>query len=372
MSKRDYYEILGLARDASEDEIKKAYRKLAMKHHPDRNPDNPQAEEAFKDVKEAYEVLSDASRRATYDQFGHSGSETGAGGFSGFGGFSEAFGDIFSDLFGTGGGGGRNRSNLYRGADIRFGIELTLEEAASGIERTIKFSSHKVCETCKGNGAKPGSRPVTCSTCGGIGQVRMQHGIFSMQQTCPNCQGSGQKIEQPCPECHGQGHVKANRTLAVKIPAGVDNGDRIRLSGEGEPGINGGPAGDLYVVVELKQHPVFVREGDDLHCELPLSFTVAVLGGEIEVPGLNGRHRLKVPPETQTGRTLRLSGKGMRNVRSGSVGDLLVHLVVETPVNLNEKQKKLLREFEASLSEDGEDRHSPRTKSWKDKVRSFF
>ncbi len=368
--KRDYYEVLGVNRDASEDELKKAYRKLAMKYHPDRNPDSKEAEEKFKEAKEAYEILTDANKRAAYDQYGHAGvdpSMGGGGGFQhGFGGFADAFSDIFGDIFG--GGGGR-RSNVYRGADLRYNLEITLEEAARGTETKIRIPTMEACETCGGTGAKPGTQPVTCSMCGGHGQVRMQQGFFSIQQTCPTCHGSGKTIAEPCRECHGAGRIKKHKTLSVKIPAGVDEGDRIRLAGEGEAGINGGPAGDLYVVVQLKEHPVFKRDRDDLHCEMPVSFTTAALGGEIEIPTLDGHAKIKIPEETQSGRVFRLRGKGIKGVRSHEHGDLYCHVVVETPVNLNARQKELLRELEAISR--GEE-NNPRAKGWMDKVKEFF
>ena len=375
MAKRDYYEVLGVNRDASEDDIKKAYRKLAMKHHPDRNPDNPKAEEQFKEAKEAYEILSDAGKRAAYDQYGHAGVDptmaAGAGGFRGgrpdFGDFSEAFGDIFGDIF----GGGRQRSNVYRGADLRYNLEITLEQAARGTETRIRIPTMEECATCHGSGAKPGTQPTTCPTCGGHGQVRMQQGFFSIQQTCPRCHGSGKIVESPCPTCHGAGRLKQHKTLSVKIPAGIDEGDRIRLAGEGEAGANGGPPGDLYVVIHLQAHPVFQRDHNDLHCEMPISFTTAALGGELEIPTLDGHARLKIPAETQSGKVFRLRGKGIRGVRSSGSGDLLCHVVVETPVNLTPRQKELLQELEAINIKDG-GRHNPRAKSWMDKVREFF
>jgi len=373
-SKRDYYEVLGVNRDASEEEIKKSYRRLAMKHHPDRNPDNPKAEELFKEAKEAYEILSDASKRQAYDQFGHAGVDPQAGmgaGGAGMGGFADAFSDIFGDIFGGGRGGGGGRANVYRGADLRYNLEISLEEAARGTETRIRIPTMAECETCHGSGAKKGSEPKTCPTCGGHGQVRMQQGFFSIQQTCPKCHGSGRFIADPCPTCHGAGRVKQHKTLSVKIPSGIDEGDRIRLSGEGEPGVNGGPPGDLYVQVHLKPHTVFQRDHDDLHCEMPVSFTVAALGGEIEIPTLDGVARLKVPTETQTGKVFRLRGKGIKGVRSIAQGDLLCHVVVETPVSLTERQKELLREFE-EISQGNAAKHNPKAQGWLDKVREFF
>jgi len=372
MSKRDYYEVLGVNRDASEEEIKKAYRKLAMKHHPDRNPDNPKSEGLFKEAKEAYEVLSDAGKRGAYDQYGHAGVDARAGmgggaAGAGFGSFADAFGDIFGDIFGA----GRQRSNVYRGADLRYNLEISLEEAARGTETRIRIPTMEECETCKGSGAKPGSQPITCPTCNGQGQVRMTQGFFSIQQTCPKCHGSGKVVQNPCSICSGVGRLKKQKTLSVKIPTGVDEGDRIRLTGEGEAGVNGGPPGDLYVVMHIRAHDVFTREGNDLHCEMPVSFTKAALGGEIEIPTLDGYAKIKIPAETQSGKAFRLRGKGIKGVRSQSFGDLLCHVVVETPVNLTSRQKELLHELEQINEHDG-GRHNPRAKGWMDKVREFF
>jgi molecular chaperone DnaJ len=373
MSKKDFYEVLGVNRDASDDEIKKAYRKLAMKHHPDRNPDNPKAEEHFKEAKEAYEILSDAQKRAAYDQYGHAGvdPQAGMGGGQGFGGFGDAFGGIFDEIFGGGRGGGGGRSNVYRGADLRYNLEITLEQAAFGTETKIRIPTMEACESCKGTGAKAGTQPKTCPTCNGAGQVRLQQGFFSIQQTCPKCHGTGRYVADPCGSCHGAGRVKQYKTLAVKIPAGVDEGDRIRLAGEGEHGVNGGPSGDLYVQVHLKAHSVFQRDHNDLHCEMPISFTTAALGGEIEIPTLDGAAKLKVPAETQSGKVFRLRGKGIKGVRSQTHGDLLCHVVVETPVALTDRQKELLRELE-EISSSNSAKHNPRGKSWMDKVKEFF
>ena len=375
MSKRDYYEVLGVNRDAGDDEIKKAYRKLAMKYHPDRNPDNPSAEEKFKEAKEAYEILSDGQKRAAYDQYGHAGVDPqagmGGGGFGGGGGFSDAFGGIFDEIFGGRGGGGGGRSNIYRGADLRYNLEITLEQAAHGTETKIRIPTMEECEVCHGSGAKPGTQAKTCPTCNGSGQVRLQQGFFSIQQTCPKCHGTGRFIPDPCKACGGAGRTKQHKTLAVKIPAGVDEGDRIRLAGEGEHGVNGGPPGDLYVQIHLKQHAVFTRDHNDLHCEMPISFTTAALGGEIEIPTLDGAAAIKIPPETQSGRVFRLRGKGIKGVRSHTHGDLMCHVVVETPVNLTDRQKELLRELEDS-SKDNSHKHNPRAKSWMDKVKEFF
>jgi molecular chaperone DnaJ len=375
MAKRDFYEILGVAKNASEEDIKKAYRKLAMKYHPDRNPDNKEAEEKFKEVKEAYEMLTNPEKREAYDRYGHAGVDpnAGAGGFGGFGGaggFGDAFGDIFGDIF----GGGRGRGSgpqVYRGADLRYNLEIKLEQAAHGFDTTIRVPSWDKCDTCHGSGAKPGTSPVTCSTCHGHGQVRMQQGFFSIQQTCPKCHGSGKVIPEPCAACGGAGRIKRNKTLEVKIPAGIDDGMRIRSTGNGEPGTNGGPPGDLYVEIHIKPHQVFQREGDDLHCTMPISFTKAALGGEIEVPTLSGKVSFTVPEGTQTGKTFRLKGKGIKGVRSGYTGDLFCHVVVETPVKLTDKQKDLLREFDR-LTKEGGAKHSPQSKGWMDKVKDFF
>lgn len=370
MSKRDYYEVLGVQRDASADAIKKAYRKLAMKHHPDRNPDNKEAEEKFKEINEAYEALSDEQKRAAYDRFGHAGMGNGPGGAQGFDGFGDAFSDIFGDIFGGGGGRG-GRSNVYRGADLRYNLEITLEEAAHGTEKTIRIPTAESCTSCDGSGAKPGTQAQTCSTCAGHGQVRVQQGFFSIQQTCPKCHGTGRMITDPCGSCHGAGRVKSHKTLEVKIPAGIDEGMRLRHAGHGEPGVNGGPPGDLYVEIHIHRHSVFERRGDDLHCEMPVSFTTAALGGEIEIPTLDGMARLKVPAETQTGKVFRLRGKGIRNVRSQAPGDLMCHVVVETPVKLTERQRELLHEFDRIAQTDAA-LHNPKAKSWMDKVRDFF
>jgi len=371
MSKRDYYEVLGVNRDASDQDIRKAYRRLAMKYHPDRNPDDAKAEDQFKEAKEAYEILSDAEKRAAYDQYGHAGVDPSAGmgaGAAGFGSFSDAFGDIFGDIFG---GGGRTRSNVYRGADLRYNIEIALEEAARGTESRIRIPTMEECETCHGSGAKPGTSPVTCPSCHGHGQVRMTQGFFSIAQTCPKCHGSGKIVESPCSTCSGHGRVKRQKTLSVKIPAGVDEGDRIRLSGEGEAGVNGGPAGDLYVVIHIRAHDVFTRDGNNLHCEMPISFTKAALGGEIEIPTLDGYAKIKVPSETQSGKVFRLRGKGIKGIRSSTHGDLMCHVVVETPINLTSRQKELLAELE-DINQSDASHHNPRAKSWMDKVKEFF
>jgi molecular chaperone DnaJ len=373
MAKRDFYEILGLAKNSSDEEIKKAYRKLAMKHHPDRNPDSKGAEDKFKEAKEAYEMLSDPQKRDAYDRYGHAGVDPNMGGSGGGGGFADAFGDIFGDIFGQAGGGrgGRGGPQVYRGADLRYNLEITLEQAAHGYDTTIRVPSWDSCDTCSGSGAKPGTAPITCTTCAGHGQVRMQQGFFSVLQTCPKCHGSGKINPSPCTACSGAGKIKRNKTLEVKIPSGIDDGMRIRSSGNGEPGMNGGPPGDLYVEIRIKQHAMFQREGDDLHCEIPISFAKAALGGEIEVPTLSGKASFTIPEGTQSGKTFRLRSKGIKGVRSGYAGDLFCHVVVETPVTLTERQKELLREFE-ELTIEGGSKHSPQTKSWKDKVKEFF
>ena len=381
MAKRDYYTVLGVPRDASDDDLKKAYRKLAMKHHPDRNPDDKGSEEKFKEAKEAYEILCEPKKRAAYDQFGHAGVDPSSGfgagargGPEGFGGFADAFGDIFGEIFGQGGqgGGGRGRGGgIDRGADLRYNLELSLEEAARGTEAKIRIPALEECATCHGSGAKPGTQPKACPTCHGQGQVRVSQGFFSIQQTCPQCRGTGKIIPEPCTTCSGAGRIKKHKTLSVKIPAGVDQDDRIRLSGEGEAGLNGGPTGDLYVVVSLKAHPVFQREGSDLHCEMPIGFATAALGGDIEIPTLDGHAKIKIPAETQTGQVFRLRGKGIKAVRSSSLGDLFCHVAIETPVKLTTRQKELLREFEAINAQDPGS-HNPRAKNWLDRVKEFF
>lgn len=373
MQQRDYYELLGVSRQADDAEIKKAYRKLAMKLHPDRNPDDKEAEDKFKEVQQAYAVLSDKQKRAAYDQFGHAGVDGAAGGGfgAGFGGFGDVFGDIFENIFSAGRGGHSRQSRAQRGSDLQYNIQLTLEEAAVGKQIEITVPRHASCTTCEGTGAKKGSSPTTCTTCEGAGQVRIQQGFFSIQQTCPSCHGQGQVITDPCTACHGNGRVRESKKLTVKIPAGVDNGDRVRVSGEGEGGIHGGGSGDLYVQVSVKKHSIFERHESDLHCEVPISFTTATLGGSIEVPTLEGRVTLKIPAETQTGKTLRLRGKGIKSVRGHSTGDLLCTVVVETPVNLSAEQIDLIKKLHESL-EGGKAKHSPRTSSWFDGVKKFF
>ncbi|MBN9231921.1 MAG: molecular chaperone DnaJ [Legionella sp. 40-6] len=375
MEPRDYYELLEVSRTASDAEIKKAYRKLAMKYHPDRNSGDSSAEEKFKEIQYAYSVLSDPQKRAAYDQFGHAGVDPsmrgGAGGFGGggFGGFGDVFEDIFENIF-SGGRGGR-QSRGQRGADLQFNVTLTLEEAAVGKEVEITVPRQGTCTTCNGSGAKPGTHPKNCETCNGMGQVRIQQGFFSIQQTCPSCHGEGKVIVDPCSSCHGQGRIRESKKLTVKIPAGVDNGDRVRLTGEGEAGVYGGGSGDLYVQINIKKHTIFERHDNDLHCEVPISFITAALGGSIEVPTLEGRVTLKIPHETQTGKVFRLRGKGMKSVRSHSQGDLLCKVVVETPVNLSREQKDLLNQLQDSL-EKAKVNHSPRSSSWFDGVKKFF
>ncbi|GHC40255.1 chaperone protein DnaJ [Alcaligenes pakistanensis] len=348
---------------------------MAMKFHPDRNPDSKDAEEKFKEAKEAYEILSDEQKREAYDRYGHAGVDPnagmgGMGGGMGGAGFGDAFGDIFGEIFGGGGrrGGG---PQVYRGADLRYALDISLEQAAAGFDTEIRVPSWENCETCSGSGAKPGTSAQTCRTCQGSGAVRMQQGIFSMQQTCPTCHGSGKEIPDPCVACHGEGKVKKTKTLQVKIPAGIDDGMRIRSSGNGEPGVNGGPAGDLYVEIRIKPHGIFQRDGEDLHCELTIPFTTAALGGTVEVPTLNGRGEITIPEGTQVGKTFRLRGKGIKGLRSSYPGDLYCHIQIETPVRLNDEQKTLLRQFEQALS-DGGVKHSPKSESWTDKVKSFF
>jgi molecular chaperone DnaJ len=382
MAKRDYYDILGVTKNASEDDIKKAYRKLAMKHHPDRNQgdDAKKAEDKFKEAKEAYEMLSDPQKRAAYDQYGHAGVDPNMGGgfrpggpgAEGFGGFAEAFGDIFGDIFGGGGGRrGGGGQQVYRGSDLSYAMEITLEEAANGKESQIRIPSWETCETCHGSGAKPGTSPKVCSSCNGAGTVHLRQGFFSIQQTCPHCHGSGKIIPEPCTTCHGQGKIKKNKTLEVKIPAGINEGMRIRSAGNGEPGTNGGPPGDLYIEIRIKQHDIFERDGDDLHCTVPVGLTTAALGGGIDVPTLGGTAEIELPEGTQHGKTFRLRGKGIKGVRSSYPGDLYCHISVETPVKLTEHQRKLLKELDESFRKSG-DRHSPNSKSWSDRMKDLF
>lgn len=375
MSKRDFYEVLGVAKTASEDDIKKAYRKLAMKYHPDRNQGEKakEAEEKFKEVKEAYEILSDSQKRTAYDTHGHAGVDPNMrGGFSGSaaGGFdfSEAFADIFGDMF----GGARNRGRqVYRGNDLSYSLEITLEEAARGKEAQIRIPGWDNCETCRGTGAKPGTQPKTCTHCNGNGSVTMKQGFFSVQQTCPHCRGTGKVIPEPCPSCSGAGKVRRQKTLKVKIPAGIDSGMRIRSSGNGEPGMNGGPPGDLYIEIRVRPHDIFDRDGSDLHCQVPVSFTTAALGGEIEVPTLQGKAVIDIPEGTQAGKQFRLRGKGIQGLRSSYPGDLYCHIVVETPVKLTEYQRKLLRDLDDSFRKAG-GKHTPGGGKFWRQARKFF
>ena len=375
MAKRDFYEVLGVAKDANDEDIKKAYRRLAMKFHPDRNPDDKQAEEKFKEANEAYEMLTDAQKRAAYDQYGHAGVDPnmgGRGGPEGFGGFAEAFGDIFGDIFGGAAGARRGGGQqIYRGNDLSYAMEITLDEAARGKDTQIRIPSWDSCETCKGSGAKPGTSPKTCNTCNGAGTVHMRQGFFSIQQTCPHCHGTGKIIPEPCTACSGAGKIKKQKTLEVKIPAGINEGMRIRSAGNGEPGSNGGPSGDLYIEIRVKPHDIFERDGDDLHCTAPVGLTTAALGGTIEVPTLGGNAEIDLPEGTQHGKTFRLRGKGIKGLRSSYPGDLYVHVAVETPVKLTEHQRKLLKELDESLRKGG-DRHSPGEKSWADRVKDLF
>ena len=372
MAKRDYYEVLGVSKSADAAELKKAYRRMAMKFHPDRNPDDKEAEAKFKEAKEAHDVLSDTSKRSNYDQFGHAAFDggMGAGGGAGEAGFGDMFGDMFGDIFGGGGaGGGRQRQR--RGSDLRYNLELSLEEAVRGTEVNITIPRMTGCDTCDGSGARKGSKPKQCGTCHGQGQVRIQQGFFSVQQACPHCHGKGTVISDPCGTCHGKGLTKENKKLSVKIPAGVDEGDQIRLTGEGE-GVSGGVSGDLYVSVSLKKHSIFTREGVDLHCSVPVSYSTLALGGDLEVPTLDGRAKLKIPSGTQSGKMFRLKGKGTKNVRNaGFTGDLYCEVNVETPLNLTKRQKELIKEFDESLVEGGS-KHSPEGSSWSNKIKSFF
>ena len=377
MAKRDYYEVLGVPKNASDDDIKKAYRKLAMKHHPDRNQGDEakKAEEKFKEAKEAYEILSDAQKRAAYDQFGHAGIDPSMGGgrgAEGFGGFAEAFGDIFGDIFGGGGRRGGGGQQVYRGADLSYAMEITLEEASGGKDAQIRIPSWDHCETCKGSGAKPGTSAKTCPSCNGSGAVHLRQGFLSIQQTCPHCRGSGKIIPEPCTSCNGAGRIKRQKTLEVKVPPGINEGMRIRSAGNGEPGTNGGPAGDLYIEIRVKPHEIFERDGDDLHCSVPIGLTTAALGGSVEVPTLAGNKvEIDLPEGTQHGKTFRLRGKGIKGIRSSYPGDLYCHVTVETPVKLTEHQRKLLKDLDESFRKGG-DKHSPNAKSWTDRVKDLF
>jgi molecular chaperone DnaJ len=376
MSKRDYYKVLDVPRNAAEADIKKAYRRLAMKFHPDRNPNDAEAESKFKEAKEAYEVLTDEQKRAAYDQHGHAGVEAinrGAGGRGGFGpgdAFSDIFGDVFGDIFGGGRRGG-GRAQVFRGADLRYELELDLDQAVFGHAVDIEVPKLSECETCHGTGAAKGHSPVTCETCDGSGQVRISQGFFQLQQTCPRCRGAGTIVRNPCDTCLGQGRVRKTKTLQVKVPAGVDTGDRIRLGGEGEAGRNGGPPGDLYVEIAVREHAIFERDGAHLSCEVPISFATATLGGTVEVPTLDGEVTIKIPAETQSGRVFRLRDKGVKPVRGGGRGDLFCRVVVETPVSLTAEQKELVRKLEESLKGDSS-QHAPREKGFFEGVKRFF
>jgi molecular chaperone DnaJ len=373
MAKRDYYQVLEVTKNATEEEIKKSYRKMAMKYHPDRNQGDATAEAKFKEAKEAYEMLSDPEKRAAYDQHGHAGVDPnmrGPGG-AGFGDMGGAFGDIFGDLFGQGRGRGQGGRQVYRGNDLSYAMEVTLEEAAAGKDAQIRVPSWDECNTCNGTGAKPGTTAKTCGTCQGSGAVQMRQGFFSVQQTCHTCRGTGKIIPSPCGTCHGAGKIKNNKTLEVKIPAGIDDGMRIRSSGNGEPGSNGGPPGDLYIEIRLKKHDIFERDGDDLHCQVPVNIVKAALGGEIDLPTLAGKASIDIPEGTQHGKTFRLRGKGIKGVRSSYPGDLYCHILVETPVKLSEHQRKLLKELDESMQKGGS-KHSPGGEGWTDKLKSFF
>jgi molecular chaperone DnaJ len=372
MAKRDYYKVLEVARNASEADIKKAYRRLAMKYHPDRNPDDKEAEERFKEAKEAYEVLTDAQKRAIYDQHGHDGIDAarpGGGGGGGGADFGDIFGEVFGDIFGGGRRGGR--SQVFRGADLRYELELELPQAVFGYTTEIEIPRLMECETCHGSGAAKGHSPVTCEQCQGSGQMRISQGFFQLQQPCNRCRGTGRIVKNPCDTCLGQGRIRRTRKLSVKVPAGVSTGDRIRLGGEGEAGRNGGPPGDLYIEMNVKPHPIFEREGDDLSCEVPVSFATAVLGGAVNVPTLEGEVSLKIPTETQSGRVFRLRDKGVKPVRGGERGDLFCRVVVETPVNLSAEQRELLKKFDQSLRSDGRG-HTPREEGFFEGVKRFF
>lgn len=369
MAKSDYYDILGVSHSAEERDIKKAYKRLAMKFHPDRNPGNAEAEAKFKEIKEAYEVLTDVHKRAAYDQYGHAAFEHGGSSTSSSSAdFSDIFGDVFGDIFGA-----ASRSHrASRGSDLRYNMELTLEEAVHGMNREIRLPTLEECKVCHGSGAKRGTSAVPCPTCHGHGQIQMRQGFFTVQQSCPTCNAQGTIIKDHCSKCYGHGRVETSKILAVKIPAGVDNGDRIRLSGEGEAGKQGAPAGDLYIEIKVRKHPIFEREENNLYCEVPINFAMAAIGGEIEVPTLDGRVKLKIPAETQTGKLFRMRGKGVTSARTGHHGDLLCRVVVETPVRLNERQKKLLQELEDSFGGPTGEHNSPKSKSFLDGVKKFF
>ncbi|AAP95181.1 molecular chaperone DnaJ [[Haemophilus] ducreyi] len=372
MAKKDYYEVLGLQKGATEKDIKRAYKRLAAKYHPDKNQGSKDSEEKFKQITEAYEILTDDQKRAAYDQYGHAAFEQGSsnGGFNGFGGGFGGFEDIFSEMFGGGFGGGSRRQHVVRGQDLRYDIEISLEEAVKGCKKDIRLSTLAECDNCHGTGAEAGTKVENCPHCHGAGRIRRQQGFFVTEAVCPSCHGTGKKIEKPCHSCHGDGRVQKAKNLSVTIPAGVDTGNQLRLSGEGEAGENGAPAGDLYVVIHVREHNIFTRDGANLYCEVPISFSMAALGGEIEVPTLDGKLKLKIPTETQTGKLFRVRGKGVVSPRGGYAGDLICKVVVETPVQLNEEQKELLRQLEISL--DGKANHRPQQAGFLDSVKNFF
>lgn len=377
MSKRDFYDVLGVSKNASADELKKAYRKVAAKNHPDRNPDDAAAEERFKEAQEAYAILTDSQKRAAYDQFGHAGVDPSAGGGpggfqgGGAGGFGDIFGDVFGDIFGQRGAGGGGRQRVYRGADIQYPLDLTLEEAVNGTEVKLKIPTREDCGVCDGTGAKPGTKPKTCPTCGGAGEVRMSQGFFSVQQVCPECRGSGEVIADPCTNCNGAGKIRKTKTMSVNVPAGVDDGQIVRMPNAGEVGERGGPPGDLLLAVRIKPHDIFTRDGSNLFCEIPVSFSKLSLGGEVEVPTLNGRAKITLPAGTQSGKQFRLKGKGVKPARGHTTGDLYVRAEVEIPVNLSSEQKKLLKQLQESLEKGGK-KHNPKSSSWFDSVKNFF
>jgi molecular chaperone DnaJ len=372
MAKRDFYEVLGVSRNASAEDLKKAYRAKAKELHPDRNSDNPQAEAQFKEVNEAYDTLKDADKKAAYDRYGHAAFEGGRGGAGyGQGDFASAFSDVFEDLFGDfmgGRGGGGARSRAQRGSDLRYNLRVSLEEAYLGVQKTINVPASITCDVCRGTGAEGGAEPVTCPTCSGMGKVRAQQGFFTVERTCPTCGGMGQIVKNPCRNCGGAGRIEKERALSVNIPAGVETGTRIRLAGEGEAGLRGGPSGDLYIFIEVREHPIFIRDGVNLYCRVPVSIATAALGGEVEVPTIDGgKSRVKVPAGSQTGKQMRLRAKGMPALRGGGQGDMLIEMAVETPVNLTSRQKELLREFE-KLSED----NNPESSTFFSKVKTFW
>ena len=371
MSKQDFYQTLGIAKNSTDAEIKKAYRRLAMKHHPDRNPGNASSEQKFKEAKEAYEVLSDPQKRSTYDQFGHAGMNTQSGmggGFNPGDSFNDIFGDMFGDIFGSR---RSQRSNVQRGSDLRYNLNLDLEQAVFGDTIKIKIPSLTSCSPCKGSGAKAGTSAAKCQKCDGRGNVRVQQGFFTLQQTCRACRGTGQTIPYPCNDCNGSGRVKKSRTISIKIPSGVNNDDRIRLSNEGEAGINGGPSGDLYVDITIRDHDIFTREGSNLFCNVPTSYSTAVLGGVVKVPTIDGAVNLTIPSVTQSGKVFRLKGKGISSYRNTNIGDLYCKIQIETPVNLNSKQKSLLKEFEESINSSSKN-HRPHKSTWRKSVKEFF